>query len=108
MSNPREVFQRPRGAELARRLAEPRRFIQVLAGARQVGKTTLVQQVDFIVCDGHAITAIEVKSGRARRSRPGLASFAAKFQPARKLLVGGDGIPVEEFLTGPITHWIAR
>jgi predicted AAA+ superfamily ATPase len=30
---------------LARRLAEPRRFIQVVAGARQVGKTTLVQQV---------------------------------------------------------------
>jgi hypothetical protein len=26
-------------------LAEPRRFIQVVAGARQVGKTTLVGQV---------------------------------------------------------------
>lgn len=25
-------------------MAEPRRFIQVLAGARQVGKTTIVQQ----------------------------------------------------------------
>ena len=30
---------------LARRLAEPRRFLQVVAGPRQVGKTTLVQQV---------------------------------------------------------------
>lgn len=30
---------------LRRRLREPRRFIQVLAGARQVGKTTLVQGV---------------------------------------------------------------
>jgi predicted AAA+ superfamily ATPase len=38
-------FRRPQAAELARRLAEPRRFIQVVAGARQVGKTTLVQQV---------------------------------------------------------------
>lgn len=38
-------FQRPQAAELRRRLAEPRRFIQVVAGARQVGKTTLVQQV---------------------------------------------------------------
>ncbi len=45
MSNRREPFQRPFGAELARRLAEPRRFIQVVAGARQVGKSTLVQQV---------------------------------------------------------------
>ncbi|TVQ28024.1 MAG: hypothetical protein EA370_17115 [Wenzhouxiangella sp.] len=30
---------------MARRLAEPRRFIQMITGARQVGKTTLVQQV---------------------------------------------------------------
>lgn len=30
--------------ELTKRLAEPRRFIQVLAGARQTGKTTLVLQ----------------------------------------------------------------
>ena len=42
MSKP---FRRPHAAELARRLAEPRRFIQVVAGPRQVGKTTLVQQV---------------------------------------------------------------
>src|SRR3970040_2283189 len=41
----RPPFRRPQAAELARRLAEPRRFIQVVAGARQVGKTTLVQQV---------------------------------------------------------------
>ena len=38
-------FQRPHGAELARRLAEPRRFVQVVAGPRQVGKSTLVQQI---------------------------------------------------------------
>src|SRR5438093_12588479 len=45
MSKAAAPFQRPHAAELARRLAEPRRFIQVVAGARQVGKTTLVQQV---------------------------------------------------------------
>jgi len=38
-------FQRPQAAVLAARLAEPRRHIQVVAGPRQVGKTTLVQQV---------------------------------------------------------------
>ncbi|GBC79353.1 hypothetical protein HRbin09_00569 [bacterium HR09] len=38
-------FRRPQAQELARRLAEPRRFIQIVAGPRQVGKTTLVQQV---------------------------------------------------------------
>ncbi|HZL05652.1 MAG TPA: AAA family ATPase, partial [Coriobacteriia bacterium] len=45
MSKPSTSFQRPYGAVLAARLAEPRRFIQVVTGARQVGKTTLVQQV---------------------------------------------------------------
>ena len=45
MSNSRTSFHRPSADRLARRLAEPRRFIQVVAGARQVGKTTLVQQV---------------------------------------------------------------
>jgi predicted AAA+ superfamily ATPase len=45
VSKPSDSFQRPEGAELARRLSEPRRFIQVVAGARQVGKTTLVEQV---------------------------------------------------------------
>lgn len=39
------TYQRPQAAELARRLAEPRRHLQVVTGARQVGKTTLVQQV---------------------------------------------------------------
>jgi len=38
-------FVRDQGRVLAARLAEPRRFIQVVAGPRQVGKTTLVRQV---------------------------------------------------------------
>ena len=45
MSKSSKPFQRPQAPELARRLAEPRRFIQVIAGSRQVGKTTLVLQV---------------------------------------------------------------
>ncbi len=39
------TFIRPQASELARRLKEPRRFIQVVSGARQVGKTTLALQV---------------------------------------------------------------
>lgn len=38
-------YQRPQAASLAERLAEPRRRLQVVAGSRQVGKSTLVQQV---------------------------------------------------------------
>ena len=41
----KKIFVRPQAAELARRLKEPRRFIQVVSGARQVGKTTLALQV---------------------------------------------------------------
>ena len=38
-------FSRPQAAVLARRLREPRRFLMAVVGPRQVGKTTLVQQV---------------------------------------------------------------
>ena len=38
-------FKRPQYQELLERLKEPRRFIQVLAGPRQVGKSTLNNQV---------------------------------------------------------------
>ena len=39
------MLVRPIGEVLETRLREPRRFIQVLAGPRQVGKTTLARQV---------------------------------------------------------------
>ena len=39
------VYRRPHGRILEKRLTEPRRFLQVITGARQVGKTTLVRQV---------------------------------------------------------------
>ncbi len=71
------TFTRPLGAVLARRIAEPRRFILAVAGSRQAGKTTLVQQVT---------------------EESGL--------PTRKLLVGGDGIALEEFLGRSVEHWV--
>ncbi|MBI2933785.1 MAG: ATP-binding protein [Planctomycetes bacterium] len=64
------------------------------------------REVDFVVRAGRRLTAIEVKSGRAREALPGLAEFAAAFRPQRQLLVGGDGIGVEEFLARPVEHWI--
>ena len=41
----KRAYRRPHAAVLAARLAEPRRFLQVVAGPRQVGKSTLVGQV---------------------------------------------------------------
>ena len=65
-------------------------------------------EVDFVVRTGRVITAIEVKSARRRGALPGIAAFDAAFRPKRKLLVGGDGIPIEEFLGKPVDHWLGR
>jgi uncharacterized protein len=66
------------------------------------------REVDFVGRAGRTLTAIEVKSNRSRDTNPGLASFAESFRPMRQLLVGGDGIPVEEFLLKPVRHWVTR
>ncbi len=63
-------------------------------------------EVDFIVKAGRRLTAIEVKSGRAPLAHAGTAAFAEAFRPHRCLLVGGDGIPLEEFLLKPVAHWV--
>jgi len=211
--SPNPSFQRDYAVPLAARLREPRRVLQVLAGPRQVGKTTMVQQVlgDFegrsvfvsadepalrdtawvaaqwerarlvakdagkrgavlvldevqkipawseavkrlwdedtrtrlplrIVLLGSApllvqrglseslagrfeilhlphwsfaemraarmLVAIEVKSGRAPVAHSGLAAFKEAFKPTLTMLVGGDGTPVEEFLSRPVTDWL--
>ena len=39
------MFERPQIKELLARLTQPPRFLQILAGPRQVGKTTLIRQV---------------------------------------------------------------
>ena len=85
-----------------------------LANSAAVGECELFywregsHEVDFVVRVGRTLTAIEVKSGRTRDTHPGLTAFAEAFKPVRKLLVGGDGIPVEEFLLAPVTRLAAR
>jgi hypothetical protein len=66
------------------------------------------REVDFVTRAGRTVTAIEVKSGRTREALPGMEAFIAAFkaQSPRRLLVGGDGIAVEEFLSKPVEHWV--
>jgi hypothetical protein len=64
------------------------------------------REVDFVVRSGRAVTAIEVKSARAREAQPGLDAFAEAFKPRRRLLVGSSGVPVEAFLARPVEHWV--
>ncbi|OFW07654.1 MAG: AAA family ATPase [Acidobacteria bacterium RIFCSPLOWO2_02_FULL_68_18] len=64
------------------------------------------QEVDFVVRAGRTVVAIEVKSGRAPNSFSGLEVFSKTFKPKRTLLVGGDGVSLDEFLTKPVEHWL--
>lgn len=64
-------------------------------------------EVDFVATRNGKATAIEVKSGRRRDKLPGIAAMAERHRLARKLLVGADGIAIEEFLQRPVTDWLA-
>jgi hypothetical protein len=55
------------------------------------------KEVDFILEKNGKLIALEVKSGR-RAENAGMKRFAEKFHPAKVLLVGTGGIPIEEFL----------
>jgi predicted AAA+ superfamily ATPase len=83
-----------------------------LANAAAAGECELFywrernQEVDFVVKSGRRLVAIEVKSGRAPQTHPGIAAFSAAFRPQRSLLIGADGIAVEEFLARPVSHWV--
>ena len=84
-----------------------------LANAAAAGKYEVFywrdrnREVDFVVRAGRRLIAIEVKSGRAREVLPGMQAFNEAFKPDRLLLVGGDGIAVEDFLRQPIERWLA-
>lgn len=62
-------------------------------------------EVDFIITQGKATIALEVKSGRRRESLAGMERFANQFKPKRSLLVGGQGIPLNEFFAKHPSHW---
>ncbi len=64
------------------------------------------REVDFVVRAGGRLTAIEVKSGRASPTLPGMVAFTRMFNPDRTLLVGDDGVSVEDFLSVPVEYWV--
>ena len=68
-------------------------------------------EVDFVLRRGRRVVAVEVKSGeergarRGRRPLPGMAAFEERFGRCGRLLVGVDGVPLNEFLTGSAGEW---
>ena len=62
-------------------------------------------EVDFVLERDSRIIAIEVGSGQNKKSLVGLNEFQQKFKPYITMLVGMEGIPLNEFLTTPATQW---
>lgn len=65
------------------------------------------REVDFVVQTPTGLTAIEVTSGRRKDSLPGLQAFVERYPGTRTLLVGGQGIPLDEFLRSEPERWLA-
>lgn len=63
-------------------------------------------EVDFVLRRARRMVAVEVKSGRASGIRRGFDAFREQYPEAEFLLVGGRGIPLEEFLSTPPDHWV--
>ena len=57
------------------------------------------REVDFVVKNKKKLIAIEVKSGGKKANLPGMDEFAKQHPACRKLLVGAQGISIEQFLS---------
>ncbi len=64
------------------------------------------REVDYVLRAGRALVAIEVKSGQRKTTLPGLADFAKHHRGARPLVVGAQGIDIEEFLGSDPARWL--
>lgn len=62
-------------------------------------------EVDFVLQRGPRLAAFEVKSHKGQADRRGLAEFRERFRPVQAEVVGGDGMPLEEFLSVPADDW---
>jgi hypothetical protein len=64
------------------------------------------QEVDFVVRSAKKLVALEVTSSRKKGTPSGMAAFCKAFPVTRQLLVGGNGIPIDEFLSTPVENWL--
>jgi len=64
------------------------------------------REVDFVLQRGENLVAIEVKSNLRKTGLPGIEAFSKEFRVKRKLLVGAQGIPLQEFLITPPEKWL--
>jgi predicted AAA+ superfamily ATPase len=57
-------------------------------------------EVDFVLEKDNRIISLEVKSGKVSNTK-GMSVFKKMYSPEKSLLVGGDGISIEDFLVIP-------
>jgi len=97
------MYQRPSNVELLTRLREPRRFLQIVTGPRQVGKTTAIRQV---------LEALDTPSHYATADTATLQSAAwldEQWANARQILAGVRGpavLAIDE--VQKIANWAPR
>lgn len=83
----------------------PRRLI-LIAGARQVGKTTVIEQTrEKLDRDLLLVRVDEPGSRYLPTAATALERFREQFHPVKAEVVGGDGVPLEEFLSIPADDW---
>ena len=67
-----------------------------------------VDEVDFVLARGSRRLLIEVKSGSGRHTLRGVRKFEQRFGTTPHLLVGSDGVSLEEFLSHSTQEWLDR
>lgn len=83
-----------------------------LANAAAVGECEVFywrdrnREVDFVIRTPEGVAAVEVKSGVSGNTTSGLQAFADRWAPDRLVVVGGDGVPLQEFLSRPVVAWM--
>ncbi|MCY3839402.1 MAG: DUF4143 domain-containing protein [Gammaproteobacteria bacterium] len=62
-------------------------------------------EVDFVLERGRRRYLVEVKSNDRRTEGRGRSMFVQRFGATQSLTVGGDGIPLVDFLSVPASRW---
>ena len=89
------------------------RLVETAVGAHLVNQSihTMIKilywrennaEVDFILQRGDELVALEVKSGMKKSALPGLKRFVELYKPKRYYQIGGQGMPLEQFLSTDI------
>ena len=63
------------------------------------------REVDFVLQRGPRLVAFEVKSGPNQVDLSGMREFEAQFGPHRVVMVGANGVPLNEFLSTSAGEW---